>query len=362
MSKFPTDVKELPVVELKGSFKQMGQQFGEACRSEINELYEIRLQAAMTHAKDRGREYTIEEALALAAGNLSIVQEYDADIYEETLGIAEGCGLSLAQVFILQGLTDFRDYLSWGKIADGFGCTAIGIAPEKSSSSSLLMAQNWDLGTSNMKYVCMVKRQPNKGPKSCSLTVYGGLSMVGMNSEGIAVGTTNIKTTDSRPGVHYLNILHKTMKCKSMDEAERAITHAPRSGAHFYMVGDSKGNFKGFECSALKHVEMNMNNGVFSHCNHILAPSLQSLQAEDMGPSTCQRQKRIDVLLDRTEFSVDSIKEILSDHDGDQLAICRHDVGEGISTNATVIMDPQNGVVHACRSYPHEGIWQKFSL
>ena len=362
MSKFPTDVKELPVVELKGGFKQMGQQFGEASRTEINELYEIRMQAALDHAKDRGRIYSEEEALALAAGNLSIVQEYDAEIYEETLGIAEGSGLSLAQIFILQGLTDFRDYLSWGRIADGFGCTAIGIAPEKASTNSLLMAQNWDLGTSNMKYVCMVKRSPDQGPKSCSLTVFGGLCMVGMNSEGIAVGTTNIKTTDSRPGVHYLNILHKTMKCKTFDEAERAITHAPRSGAHFYMLGNQKGNFKGYECTALKHAEMLLTNGVFSHCNHILAPPLQFLQAEDMGPSTCQRQKRIDQLLKREEFSVDSIKEILSDHDGDQLAICRHDVGQGISTNATVIMDPQNAVIHACRSYPHEGIWQKFSL
>lgn len=362
MSQFPTDVKDLPVVELQGNFKTMGQQFGEACREQIKELYEIRLEAAISHAKDRGRTYTKEQAIAIAGSNLSIVKEYDDEIYEETLGIAEGSGLSLAQIFILQGLTDFRDYLSWGKIADGFGCTAIGIDAKKSTKNSLLMAQNWDLGTSNMQYVCMVKRSPEKGPQSYSLTVYGGLSMVGMNSEGIAVGTTNIKTTDSRPGVHYLNILHKTMKCKTFKEAEEAVTKAPRSGAHFYMIGDSKGQFKGIECSALKHAEMPLKNGVMSHCNHILDSSLVALQAEDMGPSTCQRQKRIDELLKRNEFSVESIKEILSDHDGGQLAICRHDVGEGISTNATVIMDPQNGVLHACRSYPHEGNWQKFSF
>ena len=362
MSQNPVDVKELPVVELYGNFQTMGRQFGESCRSQIHELYEIRLQAALRHARDRGKEYSVDQALSIAGKNLSILKEYDEDIYNETLGIAEGAELSLAQIFILQGLTDFRDYLSWGKIADGFGCTAFAVSPEKSASDELLMAQNWDLGTSNMKYVCMVKRKTQEGPDTCSLTVYGGLCMVALNSEGIAVGTTNIKTTDSRPGVHYLNILHKAMKAKSFEEAEAAVTKAPRAGAHFYMIGDSNGKFKGIECSAIKHAEIAIKNGVLSHCNHILAPPLASLQAEDMGPSTCQRQKRIDHLLNRETFSVGSIKEILSDHDGDDLAICRHDVGEGISTNGTVIIEPQSGAIHACRSYPHEGIWQKFSL
>ena len=362
MSQSPIDVKELPVVEVHGSFKNMGQQFGESCRSQIHELYEIRLKAALQHASDRGREYTVEQALSIAGGNLSILKEYDEDIYEETLGIAEGAGLSLSQIFILQGLTDFRDYLSWGKIADGFGCTAFGINPEKSASKKLYMAQNWDLGTSNMPYVCMVKRNPNEGPATCSLTVYGGLCMVSLNSEGIAVGTTNIKTTDSRPGVHYLNILHKAMKAKTFTEAENAVTKAPRAGAHFYMIGDSEGKLKGIECSALKHAEIPIQNGVLSHCNHILDPLLETLQAEDMGPSTCRRQQRIDQLLNRDSFSFNDIKEILSDHEGGELAICRHDVGEGISTNGAVIMEPQNGIIHACRSYPHEGKWQKFSL
>ena len=362
MSHIPAEIKELPVIELEGNFKEMGRQFGEASRAKINELYEVRLETALKHAADRGRTYTKEEALTIAGGNLTILKEYCEDIYEETLGIAEGSGLSLSQIFILQGLTDFRDYLSWGKIADGFGCTALCIPQEKSETGSMIMAQNWDLTTSNMPYVCFVKRKPQKGPETYSLTVYGGLSMIGLNSEGIAIGTTNIKTTDTRPGVHYLNIIHKVMSCSTIKEAEESILKAPRSGAHFYMIADSKGSFKGFECSALKHAEMPLKSGSLNHCNHILDPGLKILEAEDMGPSTCQRQIRIDQLIDRPSFSLAGIKEILSDHDGDQLAICRHDVGEGISTNGSVIIEPQTGTIHACRSYPHEGIWQKFTF
>jgi len=362
LSQIPIDIKELPVVELKGDFQTMGEQFGEASRTQINELYEIRLEAALNHAKDRGREYSVDQALAIASENLSILKEFDEEIYEETLGIAEGANLSLAQIFILQGLTDFRDFLSWGKISEGVGCTALSISPEKSATNQLLMAQNWDLGTSNMPYVCMVSRFPNSGPSTYSLTVYGGLCMVALNSEGIAVGTTNIKTTDTRPGVHYLNILHKAMKAKTIKEAEKSIINAPRAGAHFYMIGDSKGNFNGIECSALKHAYMSKENGVLSHCNHILDKDLKPLEAEDMGPSTCQRQKRVDQLLKRESFSISDIKEILSDHDGGELAICRHDVGEGISTNGSVIIEPQNMTIHACRSYPNEGNWKKFSF
>jgi isopenicillin-N N-acyltransferase like protein len=362
LSQFQKPINELPVIELEGSCREMGQQFGESCKQQCQELYRIRMNDALKHAAQRGRNFTEQEALTLAGSSVSLIREFDQDQHEETLGIAQGANLSLEQVYILQGLTDFRDYLSWGKIPDGFGCTSLIVSPQRSDQKKLLLAQNWDLGTTNMSYVCFVKRKPKNAPQTMSLTVTGGLCLVALNSEGVAIGTTNIKTTDSRPGIHYLNIIHRAMKCRSTSEAQELIQTSVRSGAHYYMLGDKAGDFAGLECSALKHAVMKPTNGIVTHCNHIINEDLKALEAEDMGASTQHRQKRIDELMSSGSFNIENLKKFLADPDGGNLAICRYDCDGYISTNGSVIISPETGEIQACRSQPDIGKWEKFTF
>jgi isopenicillin-N N-acyltransferase like protein len=340
----------------------MGQQFGEACRQQIQELYHIRLKAALEHALERGRHFTPEQALQLIGSSVSILKNFDENIYQETLGIAQGSQLSIEQIFLLQGLTDCRDYLSWGKIPDGFGCTSMIIDKSRSKDGTLLLAQNWDLGTTNMPYVCFVIRHPEKAPSSYNLTVTGGLSLIGLNSAGLAIGTNNIKTTDTRPGVHYLNLIHKAMQLSTVGDVQKMIQNSTRSGAHYYLIGDKNGESCGLECSALNSSIRQPRNGIATHCNHILDKELSTLEAENMGDSTCHRQSRVDQLTAKGDFSIEDIKTILSDHDGGDFSICRHSDENGISTNASVIIEPQNGRIHACRSHPHSANWQTFTV
>lgn len=360
--RFNIPINQLPVIHLQGSYLEMGKQFGEECRSQINDLCQIRTQAALDHAAERGRKFTEKQALNLIKLSSSYLENFDENIYQETLGIAEGANLALEQILLMQGLTDYRDYLSWGKIPEGFGCTSMIISRERSKNGKLLLAQNWDLGTSNMPYVCFVIRNPDNAPKNYNLTVTGGLSLIGLNSEGLAIGTNNIKTTDTRPGVHYLNLIHKAMQYSSTSEVKEMISKATRSGAHYFLFGDKKGDFCGLECSATKDNELPQKNGLITHCNHILSSKLKNLEAEDMGQSTCHRQTRVNELTNEGQFDVQRIKEVLSDHDGDELSICRHSDEAGISTNASVIIEPEDGLIHACRSHPHSAEWQTFKV
>ena len=359
---FDCELTELPLIEVQGSFREMGQQFGEAGRQQIAELYEIRLNSALNHAAERGRRFSTDDYLKIAAGILSLARNYHPEGYEETLGIAEGAGLSPEQIFILQGLTDLRDFLSWGTMPDGFGCTSMIISAERSKNGQKILAQNWDLQTDNMPYVCFVRRTPDDGPSTLSLTVSGGLCMIGLNSEGLAIGTNNIKTTDTRPGVHYLNIIHKFLAQRDYKTALSCIEDAPRCGAHYYMTGSRNDGYAGIECSALLARRLDEADGIITHCNHPLHPDIDELNAEDMGPSTRSRQKRIDCLTGSGKYGFEDIKEMLSDLDGKDLAICRHNVPGDISTNASVIIFPEEGKIHACRSFPHSATWQSFTF
>ena len=150
------------------------------------------------------------------------------------------------------------------------------------------------------------------------------------------------------------------MQMSATNQVKDMITNATRSGAHYFLFGDKNGEYCGLECTATQQADIPTKNGIVTHCNHMLTPDLKSLEAEDMGESTCHRQIRVDELVKNDLLSVDKIKQILSDHDGDDLSICRHSDETGISTNASIIIEPEAGLIHACRSHPHSGEWQTF--
>ncbi|MDP6505819.1 MAG: C45 family autoproteolytic acyltransferase/hydrolase, partial [Planctomycetota bacterium] len=219
---------KLPIVELNGTPAQMGEAWGESCRDEIHELYEIRLKWAIHFALENRRRFNEEQILQTCRKSLPLTEECDPDGYEEFCGIGRGAGVSPEQVYVVHGLTDLRDVLAHGDAPDSAGCSSFFIAPDRSADGHLLLGQNWDLQTDNMPYVRLVVRRPNEGPDTCCLTVTGGLSMIGINSEGVAVGNTNIRTTDVRIGVQYLSTIHRAAKSPTLEDAVSAVTETPR--------------------------------------------------------------------------------------------------------------------------------------
>ena len=350
---------DLPIVEIRGSAKDMGEAFGEGCREEARELYAIRLESASDFAREQGRAFSEEQVLDVARACLQPTRAYDATVYEEFAGIARGAGISPEQCYVLQGLTDLRDVLAFGPLPDGVGCSSFIIGVDRSASGNMLLGQNWDLYTDNMPYIRLVHRRPENDPETWSLTLTGCLTLIGINAQGIAVGNTNLQTTDARVGVQYLTVLHRALRCRTFPEAVESVRQAPRAGAHYYYVAGPDGEAVGLECSATRAVPFEVRDGLFVHCNHALAEEIAALETEAPNPSTAHRQTRLSHLLESHEgpIGADDLKRLLSDHEGgEDRCICRHDF-EDISTNATVIMSPATREIHACRSQPHVGEW-----
>jgi len=361
-----TDLTQLPVIELRGTLPQMGEQLGEATREATNELYELRLASALLFARENSsRQLTKEDVLDIARQCLPITQEYDPAGYDEFLGIARGANLLPEQLFITQGLTDLRDVLAFSNVADE-GCSSFIIEGSRTRNGQLLIGQNWDLQTNNLPYVRFIHRQPTDGsPHTWSLTLTGCLTLIGINDSGIAVGNTNLKTRDARPGVQYLSVLHRALRSRSFEEAANAIADAPRAGAHYYYVADGKGNAVGLECSAQQVARLSPSDGYLVHCNHALDARIAALEIEEPGTSTSCRQVRLSDLIEKhpQRITIEDLREMLADHANGEDAICRHGAtGEATSTNACVIMCPATGQMHACRGQAHTGVWREVSL
>lgn len=354
----------MDVIELSGTPEAMGAAFGEAERGPIRGLYEARVANAIEQAAAYGGNTVGEGHLVrIAQASLPILEGYAPRGLAELRGIARGANLTLEQIWLMNALTDLRDIAAYGDIAafappvDGEGCSSFLVSPAHSADGTGWAGQTWDLATSNMPFVRLVRRRPDEGPETFCLTTVGCLSLIGMNAEGIAVGTTNIRTLDAGPGVCYLDVIHQALAQPDLEAAAHAVSSAPRAGAHYFYVMDGEGRGAAFECSAKQHARVDVAEGAYTHCNHILDAEIGALEAQNTPvASSHHRQGRLAELLAQGRPTGADLRGFLADHEGGEKAICRHDYN-GISSNGSMVMNPANRTVWAVHGPACEGTW-----
>jgi isopenicillin-N N-acyltransferase like protein len=349
------------LLTFSGSPADIGEAFGESCRDEIQTFYELRLGIAVAQTLDwGGRSVGEPDLLAAARASIAATQAYDPSGWEELCGIAHGANMSPEKVLALNGLTDFRDVLSWHGDFETFGgCSSFIVQGDGSADGGVLVGQTWDLATNNMPYVLGIHRKPDNGPETWTLTTVGCLSLIGMNEHGISVGTTNVRTPDARPGVVYLSIIHKALGARDLDSAARAVIDAQRSGAHFYWLADATGRATAIECTAQTADRHDVDAGVYVHCNHCVVPSHVAIEPRPPSPSSSYRSSRLQSLLEAGSgtHDLETVKAALADEEGGNNAICRDDTG-GISTNGAVVIAPERREIHACQGLPSRTTWR----
>ena len=350
----------LRTFSFSGTPGQIGEAFGESCRDEIPQLYDARLRNAIRQAKAHGgREVDEAAVLAIARACLEPTRAHHPEGFAELEGIARGAGLPVEKILAMNGLTDIRDVLARGGELESLGgCSAFVVAGDQTQSGKLLCGQTWDLATDNMPHVIGVHRKPDAGPETWTLTTVGCLSLIGLNGAGIAVGTTNIRTKDARPGVTYLSMIHKALSSTTIEQAAAAISEAPRAGAHFFFVADAEGRALALETSPGRVERVEVSSGAYVHANHCLVPAHQAIETEVPSTSSPFRQQRLEAVIARDSGSavLDSAKAWLGDRENGENAISRSDFNN-ISTNGAVVMEPQSGTIHASHGPTHEATW-----
>jgi isopenicillin-N N-acyltransferase-like protein len=348
------------IIEVAGSFRSMGQAFGEETREAIGELYEARVRNAIVQARAYGGR-RIEEAslIELAKRCVDVLRKWQPPVYEELLGIAEGAAVSLPAVWTMNALTDVRDVAAFGDpawmAAPDDGCTAL-LADERPLGGGVVAGQTWDLATDNLPYVCVLRRRPEAALRTTCLTLVGCLSLIGLNEAGLAVGTTNIRGADSRPGVGYLDVLHAALAHRSRETAEVTVVSAPRAGAHYYWLADPAG-WTALECTARRQAKV-ARTGAYVHTNHMTESVRVHEVAGTPMASSHARHARLSELVDAAErpLTDEWLKHALADTANGELAIDRRDF-DGISTNAAVVVVPAEGRVWVVHGPASRGTW-----
>jgi len=353
---------KLESVECRGTPRELGRAHGEALRQKIAAFVEQRQRALSAYFAERGEQGRVSEFEAAGRACLEVARAWDPAGTEEHDGIAEAAGLDSALLYAFANMTDVRDVLLLPSAPDREGCTSVLVPRSRAASERLIAAQTWDLNPDDLDYVVAIHRRPADGPETWSVTCAGALSLVGMNAEGVAVGTTNIKTRASRPGAGYLTILHRAIRSQTRAEARELLRSAPRAAAHTYWVADATGAHE-LETDPALVVERSLEGDAIVQTNHCQAPELKRREGEAASSSSERRLSRARAWLATTGVDREAVQRLFADRsDGVDSINRRPEDSQGTTTNACLICIPETRELWACRGPADRGAWRRLEF
>jgi isopenicillin-N N-acyltransferase-like protein len=351
-------------LQLHGTPTAMGRQHGEALREQAQAMCYTRLALAARAAEKLTPARDLAWCLDVAAQCVQPVADYAPDVFAEWSGIAEAAGLTMPEMVIGNGWTDFADLLHRAGGAEAHGCTFAAFTGERTADGLTYAAQTWDMSPSARPHLALVRRRPSAGPATLGMTTAGCLSLIAMNEAGIGIGNTNLVPTDARAGVHYLALIHQALAQTTPQAALAAIADAQRLSGHFYYLAGPGGEVLSIETTAERHECLSPVDGALVHTNHYLAPAFAGEAFPPPSASSAARQARMSALVAETTASVGpgEIQRLLSDHAG-EWPICRHcDDPASWASLAAVIMCPQAGKLWVAAGNPCENITEEYTV
>jgi isopenicillin-N N-acyltransferase-like protein len=352
----------LTTLTVRGNPRELGHAQGEALRPLIGAFVEQRLTALKAYLAERNESARFSEFVEVGRRCSSIAQSFDPKGYAEHEAIAEAAQIAPELLYAATNMTDVRDVLVLPMAPDREGCTSLLLPKQRSRDHQLFAGQTWDLNPTDLDFVVAVHRLPSEGLETWSVTCAGALSLIGMNERGIAVGTTNIKTRASRPGVGYLSILHRAVTESSFEAAVRAVRSAPRAAAHTYWVADADRALE-LECDPVLVVERELEAEAIVQTNHCQAQALAAREGEAPSASSQRRLARARALLAEPNQDFASIEALFADRSDGVDSINRYTEDEqGTTTNACFIARPSTREIRACRGPADRGEWQTLAF
>jgi isopenicillin-N N-acyltransferase-like protein len=356
----------LRILDLAGAPAAMGEAHGSAFRDDICRYTAGRVALAGSEVWT-GQARTPGEIHALA--NACIVEHrgYAPELMEELDGIARATGLSVADLVITNGFTDFIDVVYASGATRGStietedDCTAFIVPDGMSDNAHGFFGQTWDMHEGSLPYVVMLRGRPTGRPAFLAFSVTGCIGMIGMNEAGIAVGINNLLGGDGQVGVTWPFIVRRILQQDNLEEAIACITAARRAGAHNYMLFDRHGAGVNVEAMATHCEITRIGERALVHSNHCLSPSCLALdrpRAPESQASSEARLARARAALAGGMLTAEKLMALTRDE-----VVCVHPTPPlHMTTCGAAIMQPALGRMWAVGGLPDQNAFEALSF
>jgi isopenicillin-N N-acyltransferase-like protein len=357
---------DLPILDLGGDPFERGLVHGRELATEIADNVDTYLARFAVSGLDA--------ATARREGEtwIDIMARQNPDYSEEMRGIADGSGVPLGDIVMLNVRYEitFGLFLKESREADNIavadgtdGCSTFGIMAEASASGHIILGQNWDWIAGVYGRCAILRVRRNDAPDFICFTeagIVGG--KMGVNEHGIGLVENGL--VSDHDGVNeYEKPFH--MRCREVldaatyDAALLPIVETRRVCSANFVIGHVDGEIINLETSPDAVSYHYPRDGIVTHSNHFLDPRHGPSQMERLSPSTLYRANRLDRLLrkDIGRLDMPHFKAALSDHFGAPMAICRHpneaqEPARQTMTNAAVVIDLETRTMNVANGPP----------
>jgi len=213
------------------------------------------------------------------------------------------------------------------------GCTDIAATPNHSADGHLLVGHNNDLTAGEELDVVAIEWEVDDDPTIFTLGIGPWIS-VGWNDAGISVTGNEVSPKDEGVGIPRLLQIRDVLTRRTLQDAVKSILHPARASSYNWVIGqhDYVVSVEGSATAAegLTPTE----EGTLAHTNHYVHPDMLDYEASDTVDGSALRLQRAQELLAETgdePLTRTRLREILSDHEHGQDALCRHGHAPGES-------------------------------
>ncbi|NLZ66926.1 MAG: hypothetical protein GX910_04665 [Clostridiaceae bacterium] len=335
-----------------------GKQHGEQAKAEIANII-----SGYKDLFSKVSEYTWDDLLSIAKEYVSYLGGKADNELEEMRGIAEGAGVLLEEVVVLNTRYEFLR----APKADS-ECTSYGVLPEKSADGWTICGQNWDTNAFVGEDAYVLHIDECNGLRIVGVTEPGQLIRSGMNNYGISINANTILTKSDYRGLGMpTNVLRRQVLTKrNFAEVEELINSYEYAVSCNYMVGSKEGIIADFEVTPKEIFKITPKDGIIAHGNDCVVdpsvdrdyPPYEKYHRHFRG----QRLQRI--LSEAGKVGTADIENCLKDHYHYPYSVCFHPDPDYPKKTVKTIMsclyclDP--GYALICRGNPCEGEFHRY--
>ena len=337
-----------PLIEVSGSAFEMGRQHGQQAAPLIQKY--LRWIDKLT---GKPRPLLQQNAMRF----LPVIRKLSPAYIDEVMGLAEGAGISLSDAMLCQSRAEAAQ--KW----EG-GCTAFAITRSGTAGGEPIAGQNQDLESEYADVAIVLKVRPNDGrPAALMFTFAGQLGYAGINQHGVCNFVNALYNFTWQPGLPTNPLRRAILEQPSVAHCTTLLKSARTCSALNLVLADATGAIADVEVrpeGATPFPDDHPDRRL--HTNHYITGAFTPFENNTL-PDSVPRLHRTRELIQKHwgRITVDTMKEILADHDGAPAAICRHGA-VNMHSIAGYIAEPAHRRLHIRRGHGCTGKWTTYSL
>jgi len=304
----------IPIIEVRGSHHEVGQQIGERCQPQIQAMLS-------TLREDLPNGVSWEDMRQQADIYLQHSREVYPQYVEELAGIAQGAGAPFEEIF-LSMCEELWETAAWPR-----GCTDLAARGPATADGSTLIAHTNDLLPESEANLVILKIQAGDEPEILGVSSGGVGISAGFNAAKISLTGNQLDNNDIRPGVPRLLVVRAILASRHLSAAMDHCLLPQRASSYNNVIADASGEVYCMEGSATDCEPIYIEENILAHANHYVSPAMRRFEANRNSLSnSVLRHNRAMRLLGANYglLTPELFQTLLADHAGYPTSICKH--------------------------------------